>query len=87
MEWQLIDTAPRDGTWVLLKGGKTDEDFYLTTEGADAMATRPVVGKYDANDEAMGFYPKFNDTWLFSFWDGSWYSRYGNPTHWVAIPD
>ncbi len=62
--WQPIDTAPKDGTWVLLTGGHAAEP------------TGPCV---------VGFWDR--DDWAYAHWDGSWYSIYEAPTHWMPLPE
>lgn len=70
MEWLPIETAPRDGTWVLLKGGSPDEP------PRDERIYPCVVGFWDES------WP----CWWFCWWDSNWRSAYENPTHWMPIP-
>jgi hypothetical protein len=70
MTWQPMATAPRDGRWILLRGGRTTE------ENEPAACRRPVVARYD--EDAFGA-PR----WVFSHWDGEWRGRYERPTHWA----
>lgn len=71
MELHPIDTAPKDGTWVLLFGGRTNEE---EGEVAEADITRPVVGAWN------------EDVWTFAHWDSGWGgSYYDDPTHWLSL--
>lgn len=77
-EWQPIETAPRDGTWVLLCGGQTTEDDY-NDEGVRKL--RPVVAFWEA--------PRWDGDeghWNFCYWDGDWGTGYDSPTHWMLLP-
>jgi len=76
-KWMTIDSAPKDGTWILLCGGRTTEDDYADV-GVDV--SRPVVGFYDP--------PAFEGDaeWAFCFWDGAWREGYESPTHWMPLP-
>ena len=76
-EWQPIETAPRNGTWVLLTGGRADFDDYN-----HAIATWPpsVVAFWDR--DSWG-----DETWALAFWDGAWRTSYTAPTHWMPLPD
>lgn len=69
--WQPIETAPKDGTWVLLSGGLIDY-------GWEHGATKPssVVGQW--NDDAS--------CWQFAWYDGGYYGEYENPTKWQPLP-
>ena len=74
--WQPIETAPRDGTWVLLSGGECDYD-----EESDAK-TRPVVGQWSnyCNGKTVDWH------WQFAWYDGGYYGEYEKPTHWMPLP-
>ena len=72
--WHPIETAPRDGTWVLLKGGMMDMEAQYEV---DAGSGPPCVA---------AFWNAPMDAWTFAFWDGAWRSDYENPTHWRPIP-
>ena len=78
--WQPIETAPKDGTWILLCGGRTDEDFYLRDE---PEAQSRIVSAFwllsPCGDED-------GEEWSVGFWDGSWRTGYENPTHWMPLP-
>lgn len=75
-EWLPIETAPRDGTWVLLAGGHCDFD-----EESDAK-TRPVVGQW--TNCRNGGHVQWH--WQFAWYCGGYYGKYENPTHWMPLP-
>jgi hypothetical protein len=75
MEWQTIDTAPRDGTAILLWGGVPDnrsEEYYT---GFDPI--RPVSGWWDVDAEYN--YPAIGAC-------GHYGCLSGSPTHWMLLP-
>lgn len=76
MKWQPIDTAPKDGTWVLLTGGKVFESDY---ERMESSTENPAVVAFWCTDD-LGF-----EFWCYAFWDSAWRSAYKNPTHWMYI--
>ena len=70
-EWQPIETAPRDDTWVLLSGGTVDWAEY-----AFGITCPPVVVACRRSEE-----------WIVSLADGGYkLTRYGSPTHWMPLP-
>lgn len=79
MNWQPIETAPKDGTWVLLCGGETTEDDYL---GDGVLIKRPVVAFWDNEGGLLD-----DGAWYFCYWDGDWRDGYDNPTHWMPLPE
>ena len=74
--WLPIETAPRDGTWMLLAGGQCDFD-----EESDNKA-RPVVGQWsnELNCDETDWH------WQFAWYDGGYYGVYEHPTHWMPLP-
>jgi hypothetical protein len=75
-EWQPIETAPKDGTWVLLSGGGIDYGW-----GGGTIPTA-VVGQY--TDYLNGGTKKPH--WQFAWYDGGYYGEYLEPTHWMPLP-
>ena len=76
MTWQPIETAPRDGTWILLMGG---EIVY----GWHSPSVPPmVVGQYTTHLNGQEVEPH----WQFAWYDGGYYGEYENPTHWMPLP-
>ena len=74
MEWQPIETAPKDGTWVLLTGGV----IFYGWDGDDFPDC--VVGQY-VSDQYVS-----EDKWQFAWYDGGCYGEYEHPTHWMPLP-
>ena len=73
--WQPIETAPRDGTWVLLAGGECD----LVEESRNKG--RVVTGRWTTE-----FYHKPDGNWQFAYYDAGFYGEYKDPTHWQPLP-
>ncbi len=70
MNWQPIETAPKDGTWILLAGGETDDEAEVRSIVAAQWAKEmPPSGR-----------------WHFAWYDGGFYGKYLNPTHWMPLP-
>ena len=75
MEWQPIETAPKDGNYVLLTGGEHDHNHWYGAGPEPSM----VVGRWTPNYGAPG--------WMFANWDGDFRTEYLNPTHWMPLPE
>lgn len=74
MNWQPIETAPKDGTWILVSGGRTDD------EGDDRDVAVVQWTNY-LNGETTEWH------WQFAWYEGGYYGLYKNPTHWMQLPD
>ena len=72
-DWQPIETAPRDGTWILLTGGSIEYSW----DGDSQPAA--VVGQY-----AIAL---TTERWQFAWYDGGYYGEYVDPTHWMPLPE
>lgn len=77
-QWQTIESAPKDGAFVLLAGGTTSEDDY---NEIGVESSRPVTAKWLADP-----YCESDSSWVYDFWDGDWRSSYAKPTHWQPLP-
>ena len=78
-EWQPIETAPMDGTWVLLTGGLIDYGW----DAEDNDQPHAVVGQVT---EQMR-HSKPTMVWHFAWYDSGYYGEYEQPTHWMPLPD
>ena len=75
-EWQPIETAPRDGTSVLLWGLVAGEISGPDKETGFAGEGEWAEGTHYKPDE---------DWWLLS--GGDCYSTWCKPTHWMPLPE
>lgn len=75
-EWQPIETAPRDESWILLTGGKIDYGW-----DGDEPPTM-VVGQSTGDRNGM----QVESHWQFAWYDSGYYGEYEKPTHWMPLP-
>lgn len=88
MTWQAIETAPKDGTTVLLycpQGDGSPGSTHRVTVGewcSDPGGTteyRDAQGRYIGQDDRDGF-----EGWV--SWDGGFSEDTMMPTHWQPLP-
>ena len=84
MIWQPIKTAPKDGTVILLRGGKIDPLYVDSApDGMEHLYERPVTGWWqDVHEFVCG-----DASWRYCLYDSGIYGEYEEPTHWAPIPE
>ncbi|HDS1140107.1 TPA: hypothetical protein QDZ75_004184 [Stenotrophomonas maltophilia] len=75
-QWQPIETAPKDGTAILLTNGKDVAEGHWYFEECGTTEHRDLDGRYIDQTESEGY-----DGWL--DWDGG---MQPDPTHWMPRP-
>jgi hypothetical protein len=80
--WQPIDTAPKDGKWVLLAGGECERNEDSDNKGRVVTAQWTAEFRSYASD-SIGTEP---GRWQFAWYDDGFYGEYENPTHWQPLP-
>lgn len=87
MEWQPIETAPKDGTVILLCGGE-DDPLHTDAHRNEALHRRPVTGWWGLIVEWADEWSADQDQfmWRYCSYDSGIYGEYKNPTHWMPLP-
>lgn len=83
MNWHPIETAPKDGKWILLSGGLVTDGYYDEKRPAVAHWVQRFIdddGKVWEEDPDC-------DKWGVAYWDGAWYTEYRGATHWMPIEE
>lgn len=68
--WQPMSTAPKDGSWVLLRGG-------AITYKWDGDTQPPCV---------VGQFATEPGVWQFAWYDGGYLGEYETPAEWMPVP-
>jgi uncharacterized protein DUF551 len=75
MTWQPIETAPKDGTVLLLYGGEDDNAGHVG-EKYQTFCRSPCRGMWDGNE------------WLMALAEAGYVGVCrNNPTHWMPLPE
>lgn len=74
--WKPIESAPKDGTAILLTNGKDVAEGHWYFEEGGTTEHRDLDGRYIDQTESDGY-----DGWL--DWDGG---MQPDPTHWMPLP-
>ena len=73
-QWKPIETAPKDGTPILLWGGE-DSDAYYFLRHEQYLASAPCRAAWVL------------DCWLITLAEAGFVAvTYDNPTHWMPLP-
>lgn len=79
--WRPIETAPKDGTAILLFGGENDANH--TPSVPHPLSGGPVVGLWST----YGWYEGGGE-WITTFFDGGMATvAREEPTHWMPLPE
>lgn len=73
MNWEPIETAPKDGREVL-----------LAVKVRAGIPNRCLVGHHMAGGHCIDDHPPIGAGWY--FWNGCMFDRAAEPTHWMPLP-
>lgn len=73
MEWRSIDSAPKDGTEVL-----------LVVKMRAGIPGCYLVGHWMPGGHCIEDHPPINEGWY--FWNGCMFDKASKPTHWMPLP-
>jgi len=77
MEWLPIESAPKDETWVLIRGGKPD--MHHDENHIPPCVVAKWVPEYPIQPDKHGW-------WVFCSYDNSYYGEWEEPTEWMPLP-
>ncbi len=72
-EWQPIETAPKDGTWILIYGSVDDE------------GERRKISVAQYTNYLNGGETDWH--WQFAWYDGGYCGLVDEATHWMPLPE
>lgn len=72
--WELMDTAPKDGTEVL-----------LIVKSRVGMPHGKLVGHYMGGGHCISDHPPIDEGWY--FWNGCMFDRASEPLMWMPLPE
>lgn len=72
-EWQPIETAPKDGSYVLVFGGVKENAY----RGCELPADLEMV---------VACFDKEKEEWHFAEYDTGYLGHWPTPTHWMPLP-
>ena len=73
MDWQTIETAPKDGREVLLR-----------VKLRAGIPNCQLVGHYMRGGHCIEDHPAIDQGWY--FWNGRMFDLAAEPTHWMPLP-
>lgn len=73
MDWQPIETVPKDGSEVL-----------LTVKQRANIPWKQLVGHYMPGGHCIENHPPIAAGWY--FWNGCMFDKAAEPTHWMPLP-
>lgn len=86
MEWMPIETAPKDGTAVLVTFSPEDISIHPKTRKPYVIAPGVLVAFWDAYEAPGGHGYCGGDGWTVAYASEGTHLHHGFPTHWMPLP-